>query len=389
MDKEISMKLGDIRCKIRVLPCSAKSPTELAAVRSEADALCTHGILMSGSGDDLTVFVRWGSGTLRAYGKDVASCDSSLTFHPIQHWLNFLHQGGLTTAATELYAFHAKAQAFFQATARHAGEVDKIRLQVMDGFWRTFSGAWDTTVKNGFVVNYKMFIVIIQILEKYYEPGTKFELDFNQWLEKEASSLGLTLTDEPIKDQLPEYATFLKCYWAPRLDGEGYVFLRLPSAILTMGKTRTNWIHSTPGRNVLRSARYACHALARGHGLIDRESMILGPYLSMLDRVGIEWNWRKKNHALGMFHRLQEDATFKDFSGPEIPVDLKFVEDYIMTRYDITKEDLLDFEAFCEDITYDTFKPFTKLRTFGFLDKLRRVDYGETKALKSVLTSSN
>lgn len=400
MDRDVTMKIGRTRWRFRVTPCSAKNPGQLATLMSEAHSLPRNSVLMGGAGDDVIVFIRWGNGRLCAYGKDVATCDSSLTFHSVQHWLNFLQEGGLGNVANEMYTFHARAQAYFRASAGGEDGVDEVRLNVLEGFWRTFSGGWDTTVKNGFIVNYKLFIAIIELLEEIPNGSPRLGAEyadshfhstgqnFNSLLEKQAATLGLVLTDEPIRDQDPKYATFLKCYWVPRLDGEGYVFMRLPSAILTMGKTRTNWIHSTPGKNPLRSARYACHALARGHGIIDRKSMILGPYLDMLDRVSIAWDWQKKNYSLGLFHRLQEEGTFKDFIGEEIPVDLKFVEDYVLVRYGLTPADVSEFEAFCSDITYENYSPFTKVNCFDFLNKLREVDYGEAKELKAVLTAS-
>lgn len=199
--------------------------------------------------------------------------------------------------------------------------------------------------------------------------------DFIEYFGKRS---GFTLEGEEFRGDRTIICDFLKGWWVP--SNGSFEFMPLPSRILSLGKTRTNFVHSTPARKVYQACRYAAYATSRCNAAVDHTYPILGAYLSMCSRISIPWDSDKAYKFDTMFRPEGEDPLF---SGEMVSVPRDTVLDMIDMRYGpnvVANLHLL--EEFCEDIDFASYEGFTVLSGFSWLSELRDRDYGQPKEVE-------
>jgi hypothetical protein len=268
-----------------------------------------------------------------------------------------------------------------QAKLHFGDDWNRVKFY-MEMMIQTFSGELFTSFKNTLVIAILLFGFIIT----YFEETEEKDVTMEDFVAKFGKHSGFTLEGECyIGEEECKAIDFLKGWWVP--TGGSYEFMPLPSRILTYGKTRTNFVHTTPGKkNPERSARYAAYATARCNAVVPRNYPILGSYLAMCDRVSISWDIGKK---IKLFDPLYTEPGMGPLFGSEsegsikIPTDV--VLDMMRVRYgEELADNIIQLDDFLNDIDFDTFEGFTVTAGFPWLSILRDVDYGRPKEVASL-----
>jgi hypothetical protein len=249
----------------------------------------------------------------------------------------------------------------------------------MDLMIQTFSGELFTSFKNTLILSILLFGFVIH----YFKKTPESEINMDDFVHKFGKASGFTLEGECFKgEEECKAVDFLKGWWVP--NGGSYEFMPLVSRLMSYGKTQTNFVHTTPGRqNMERSARYAAYATARCNVVVPRNYPVLGRYLAMCDRVSLPWDFATKAKMFDSIYR--EPDSLPMFGGSEsvkVPADV--VLDMMRTRYgEEIIANLPTLDAFLDDIDFDTFEGFTVVSGFPWLSILRDRDYGKPKQVDS------
>lgn len=353
---------------VRIIPCSKKNATELSVIRSEFECAPEQTIYVLVSGDDITIFVKT-QNHIYAIELDVSSMDISVRGHITDEFLVGLRCLGEPEFAENLSEFFNKAAVSLRIEDLSSGT--KFQHYFKHRF-QTFSGELTTTFKNtNIVCDLALTCVHNGIAKKQFWSGATAKNHFVKFFK----GCGFLLEGEVFTDDKFNCVSFLRSWWIPTDDG--FHFTRLPSAIATLGKTRKNWIHNTPGNDVNRSARYCMYAQAQSNQYIPRVLPILGKYLSMCDRVGVSMPLSEKLKAL--IARDGAEITSRVFDEKieeHTAIRLDSYFNMLYLRYDVVEDDVSSFAEFCDSITYESFSPFTVKSGFGFITKIVTRDYG-------------
>jgi hypothetical protein len=271
---------------------------------------------------------------------------------------------------TLLYTFAFAAR----AKLKFCNEFDGITMYLLHMI-QTFSGELFTSFKNTLIIVMILIGALVMFLQK-----VDISLDgaFDSFIEFVGSRSGITLEGEEFLDEDIYICDFLKGWWVS--SNGNYEFLPLPSRILTWGKTRTNFVHTTPGKNNLpRSTRYAMYATARCNGSIPRNYPMLGAYLRMADRVSLPWSIDQMLEKFDTVYR--EPGEDPLFGGEDVVIsDPDVINDQILRRYGTECLPVIqNLESFCDDIEFDDFDGFTVMAGFSDLSIFRDRDYGRPK----------
>jgi len=362
--------------RVRIIPCSTKNPLALTKIRNKFRAesiLGVHYILVSG--DDSNIWLAH-KGRIMSLSLDVKNCDICVSYHATLEFLVFLKAAGYSDLANKLEAFYSNLE--IQLDLRNAARDVKFRYFLKIA-WRTLSGELLTTLKNTAVVCMLLWCALDYLFSlKNWATMTPDNVKLN--ISKFCASLGFTMTGECFVQEDFNQTDFLKGWWKLTTHGD-FLYQKLPSALASFGRTKTNWLTKSISSDPIRASRMCMRALQLGNSYISENDPILGPYLDMAEEVGM---FTLKDINI-VHHRLFSEGTYKNFSNmSEEPVPLLDTEAYwydVQKRYGVAPDDLEDYLTFLSDVTRN-FQPFTARGGFSFLHKLMVRDYGEQKMLK-------
>lgn len=150
------------------------------------------------------------------------------------------------------------------------------------------------------------------------------------------AELGLDLKFKLHSD--PGKVTFLKGWFCVDTDG-AYHWLPLPSMILKLGKLLRHPSDIFPGVPVDEAYRKALYAMASSPGYIPFEYPLLGPFIAMMKRVGIENDivLEHKKHRISVNY----------FS---TPLNVEDMTSKICERYDLEPYEIDDFHLLLDSV---------------------------------------
>jgi DNA-binding protein H-NS len=354
---------------IRAYMCSSDKRRELSFKRHQFDLEEDGTIYVLDAGDDLNIWIRDHNGVVRLWTLDAKSCDISMGLHQHAMFFDLLSSLGMEPLVVLLntFAFGARAKMKF------GNDFDRFSVYLCHMI-QTFSGELFTSFKNTLIIISLIIGCLLEFLPTH-------EIDDNIWenfVDFVGHHTGITLEGEQFTGDNIDQCDFLKGWWVPHKGT--YEFLPLPSRLLSWGKTRTNFVHTTPGKNNMpRSVRYAMHATARCNSAVPRNYPLLGSYLRLADRVSIYWPDSTNFSKFDSVYREPGDEPM--FGGEEdVEVNVDTVLDMIKMRYGEEAVGVMeDVQAFCDEITFDEFEGFTVMGGFPGLSVFRDRDYGTPK----------
>jgi hypothetical protein len=363
---------------VHLVPCSQKAPHELERYMPEAILAPPGTIYLLVSGDDTTILLKDEQNQLHGDEGDVNACDTSITKHMGHEFLVFLKAAGLIELAKTLKIFYDSVEVSYTANSRITADMIKLFMKFR---YQTFSGEFLTTIKNTVIIMITVFMSLKQVFSRQDAKNLNPQTFLADSYKMARSVYGIDMEHQYYAPGRLSGISFLRCWWIKDIAGQ-YRFIRLPSAIGTLGKTRRNWIHGTPNKDQGISARYCMYALARSHQTIPRNTPLIGPLFAMADRVSltVDLESRKMNY---LFPKVGDgDLKFQQFNSEEVDLydlDNDAVAAALKVRYNVTLEELEPWNDYMESITFANFTPSTILQGFPVIHKIMDVDYGQVK----------